>query len=51
VGASQAVKESGQQNAISPELKQMLNDMAQRQAQLNQLKEQASVSPSASPAW
>ena len=40
-----AAKESGQQNGISPELRQMLNDMAQRQSQLQQLKTQAVASP------
>ena len=46
-----AAKEVIQQNAISPELKQMLNDMAQRQSQLNQLKAQAGASPGSSPNW
>ena len=46
-----AAKEGVQQNAISPELKQMLNDMAQRQSQLNQLKAQAGASPGPSPNW
>jgi Bacterial conjugation TrbI-like protein len=44
-----AAKESGQQTAISPELKQMLNDMAQRQSQVEQLKAQAGASPSPTP--
>jgi hypothetical protein len=34
---------------MSPELKQMLNDMGQRQSQLDQLKAQAAPSPSATP--
>jgi hypothetical protein len=38
-------KESGQQNAISPELKQMLDEMARRQSQIDQLKAQAVASP------
>jgi hypothetical protein len=46
-----AAKEVVQQTAISPELKQMLNDMAQRQSQLNQLKGQAGGSPGPSPNW
>ncbi len=44
----EASKEEIKQNGISPELKQMLNDMAQRQAQLEKLKAQASPGPSAS---
>ena len=44
----EASKEEIKQNGISPELKQMLNDMAQRQAQLEKLKSQASPGPSAS---
>jgi Bacterial conjugation TrbI-like protein len=40
-----AAKESGQQNAISPELKQVLSEMAQRQSQLDQLKAQSVASP------
>ena len=44
----EASKEELRQNGISPELKQMLNDMAQRQAQLEKLKGQASPGPSAS---
>jgi hypothetical protein len=43
----EASKEEIKQNGISPELKQMLNDMAQRQAQLEKLKAQASPGPSA----
>ena len=38
----EASKEEIKQNGISPELKGMLNDMAQRQAQLEKLKTQAS---------
>jgi hypothetical protein len=38
----EASKEELKQNGISPELKTMLNDMAQRQAQLEKLKAQAS---------
>jgi hypothetical protein len=45
-----AAKAGSQQNGISTELKQMLNDMAQRQSQLEQLKSQAAASPSA-PNW
>lgn len=45
-----AKAEAPQQNGISPELKQMLNDMAQRQSQLEQLKSQAAASPSV-PNW
>ena len=41
----EASKEELKQNGISPELKQMLNDMAQRQAQLEKLKAQASPGP------
>jgi hypothetical protein len=44
----EASKEELKQNGISPELKGMLNDMAQRQAQLEKLKAQASPGPSAS---
>jgi hypothetical protein len=44
-----AAKATAQQNAMSPELKQMLNDMGQRQSQLDQLKAQAAPSPSATP--
>ena len=44
----EASKEELKQNGISPELKKMLNDMAQRQAQLEKLKGQASPGPSAS---
>jgi hypothetical protein len=44
----EASKEEIKQNGISSELKQMLNDMAQRQAQLEKLKAQASPGPSAS---
>src|SRR5260221_5077881 len=44
----EASKEEIKQNGISPEIKQMLNDMAQRQAQLEKLKVQASPGPSAS---
>src|SRR5260221_8410794 len=44
------VKAGSQQNGISAELKQMLNDMAQRQSQLEQLKSQAAASPS-TPNW
>jgi hypothetical protein len=44
----EASKEELKQNGISPELKQMLDEMAQRQAQLEKLKAQASPSPSAS---
>jgi hypothetical protein len=43
-------KTGSQQNGISTELKRMLNDMAQRQSQLEQLKSQAAASPSA-PNW
>jgi Bacterial conjugation TrbI-like protein len=42
----EASKEEIKQSGISPELKQMLNDMAQRQAQLDKLKAQASPGPS-----
>lgn len=42
----EASKEELKQNGISPELKQMLNEMAQRQAQLEKLKNQAAT-PSA----
>jgi Bacterial conjugation TrbI-like protein len=45
-----AAKTGTQQDGISPELKQMLNDMAQRQSQLEQLKSQAAASPSV-PNW
>ena len=45
-----AAKNGSQQDGISPELKQMLNDMAQRQSQLEQLKSQAAASPSV-PNW
>jgi hypothetical protein len=45
-----AAKTGSQQDGISPELKQMLNDMAQRQSQLEQLKSQAAASPSV-PNW
>jgi Bacterial conjugation TrbI-like protein len=45
-----AAKAGSPQNGISTELKQMLNDMAQRQSQLEQLKSQAAASPSA-PNW
>ena len=45
-----ARKAGSQQDGISTELKQMLNDMAQRQSQLEQLKSQAAASPSA-PNW
>jgi hypothetical protein len=45
-----AAKAGSQQNGISAELKQMLNDMAQRQSQLEQLKSQAAASPS-TPNW
>src|SRR6266481_406125 len=45
-----AAKAGSQQNGISTELKQMLNDMAQRQSQLEQLKSQAAASPS-TPNW
>ena len=44
----EASKEELKQNGISPELKKMLNDMAQRQAQLEKLKGQAPPGPSAS---
>jgi hypothetical protein len=40
-----------EQNGISKELKQMLNEMAQRQSELDQLKAQAAGSPSATPNW
>ena len=43
----EASKEELKQKGISPELKQMLNDMAQRQAQLEKLKGQAPPGPSA----
>src|SRR6266446_1040112 len=45
-----AAKAELKQNGISAELKQMLNDMAQRQSQLEQLKSQAAASPS-TPNW
>src|SRR6266481_335006 len=45
-----ARKAGSQQEGISSELKQMLNDMAQRQSQLEQLKSQAAASPPA-PNW